>query len=87
MKMEFDDSSKEELGRIDQVNLQDQMTQDLAIQEAMKACYARKTVGEHLLAYLDKEIDTSDRTKYRSALHFWRNKIRNMKPRPSIRLW
>jgi pSer/pThr/pTyr-binding forkhead associated (FHA) protein len=76
VKMEFDDSSKEKLGRVDQVSLQHQMTHDLAIQEAMEACFARKTIGEHLLAYLDKEIDTCDRTTYRSALNFWRNKIR-----------
>ena len=87
VKMEFDDSSKEKLGRIDQVNLQHQMTNDEAIQEAMEACFARKTIGEHLLASLDKEIDTCARTKYRSALHFWRNKIRNMKARSSIRPW
>ena len=87
VKMEFDDSSKEKLGRIDQVNLQHQMTNDQAIQEAMEACFARKTIGEHLLASLDKEIDTCARTKYRSALHFWRNKIRNMKARSSIRPW
>jgi pSer/pThr/pTyr-binding forkhead associated (FHA) protein len=86
VKMEFDDSTKEKLGRVDRVNLQHQMNHDLAIQEAMKACSARKATGERLLAYLDKEIDTCDRTKDRSALHFWRNKIRNMKPCRSIRL-
>src|SRR5437667_3540541 len=50
VKMEFDDSSKEKLGRVDQVSLQHQMTQDLAIQETIEACFARKTIGEHLLA-------------------------------------
>src|SRR6266699_1467200 len=50
VKMEFDDSSKEKLGRVDQVNLQHQMTHDLAIQEAKEACSA-KAIGEHLLAY------------------------------------
>lgn len=78
--MEFDDSTKEKLGRVDRVNLQHQMTHDLAIQEAMEAGVARKAIGENLLAYLDKEIDTCEQTKDRSALHFWRNKIRNMSP-------
>ena len=78
-KMEFDDSSKEKVGRVDQVSLQHQMTHDLAIQEAKEACSARRAIGEHLLAYLDKEIGACGRTPPRSALNFWRNKIRNMK--------
>jgi predicted component of type VI protein secretion system len=78
-KMEFDDSSKKKVGRFDHVSLQHQMTHDLAIQEAKEASSARKAIGERLLAYLDKEIGTSGRTKPRSALNFWRNKIRNMK--------
>jgi pSer/pThr/pTyr-binding forkhead associated (FHA) protein len=86
VKMEFDDSTKAKLGRVDRVNLQHQMTHDLASQEAMEAGVARKAIGENLLAYLDKEIDACDRTKDRSALHFWRNKIRNMKLCRSIRL-
>ena len=76
VKMEFDDSSKEKVGRSDHVSLQHQMTHDLAIHKAMEACFARKTIGEHLLDCLDKEMDTCDRTTYRSALNFWRNKIR-----------
>jgi pSer/pThr/pTyr-binding forkhead associated (FHA) protein len=79
VKMEFDDSSKEELGRVGHVSLQHQITHGLAIQEAMEACSARKAIGEHLLAYLDKEIGTCGRPTYRSALNLWRNKIRNMK--------
>src|SRR6266496_93562 len=78
-KMEFDDSSKEKVGRVDHASLQHQMTHGQAIQEAKEACSARKSIGEHLLAYLDKEIGTCDRTAPRSALNFWRNKIRNMK--------
>ena len=81
MKMEFDDSSKEKLGRVDQVNLQHQMTHDLAIQEAMEACFARKTVGEHLLAYLDKEMMGCGRETHRSAINFWASHIRNVKDR------
>jgi len=76
-KMEFDDSSKEKVGRVDHVSLQHQMTHDLAIQEAKEASSARKAIGERLLAYLDKEIGTPGRTTPRSALNFWRNKIRN----------
>ena len=78
-KMEFDDSSKEKVGRVDHVSLQHQMTHDLAIQEAKEASSARKAIGQHLLAYLDKEIGTPGRTTPRSALNFWRNKIRHMK--------
>ena len=74
-----DDSSKEKVGRVDHVSLQHQMTHDLAIQEAKEARSARKAVGERLLAYLDKEMGTCGRTTSRSALNFWRNKIRNMK--------
>jgi pSer/pThr/pTyr-binding forkhead associated (FHA) protein len=76
-KMELDDSSKQKVGRVDHVSLQRQMTRDLAIQEAKEAGSARKAIGERLLAYLDKEIATSGRTTRRSALNFWRNKIRN----------
>jgi len=79
-KMELDDSSKQKVGRVDHISLQHQMTHDLAIQEAKETCSARKAIGERLLAYLDKEIATSGRTTSRSALNFWRNKIRNMKP-------
>ena len=78
-KMEFDDSSKEKVGRVDHVSLQHQMTHHLAIQEAKEARSARKAIGERLLAYLDKEMVTCGRTTPRSALNFWRNKIRNMR--------
>jgi predicted component of type VI protein secretion system len=78
-KMQLDDSSKEKAGRVDHVSLQHQMTHDLAIQEAREASSARKAIREHLLAYLDKEIGTCGRTTPRSALNFWRNKIRNMR--------
>jgi predicted component of type VI protein secretion system len=78
-KMQLDDSSKEKAGRVDHVSLQHQMTHDLAIQEAKEASSARKAIREHLLAYLDNEIGTCDRTTPRSALNFWRNKIRNMR--------
>jgi hypothetical protein len=53
--MDFDDSSKEKGGRVDDVRLQQRMTHKLAIQQAMKAYAARKAISEHLLAYLDKE--------------------------------
>jgi pSer/pThr/pTyr-binding forkhead associated (FHA) protein len=78
-KMELDDSSKEKAGRVDHVSLQHQMIHHLAIQEAKEASSARKAIRERLLAYLDKEIGTCDRTTPRSALNFWRNKIRNMR--------
>jgi pSer/pThr/pTyr-binding forkhead associated (FHA) protein len=78
VKMESDDSSKEKLQRVGHVSLQHR-TRELAIEQAMEARFARKTIAGRLLAYLDKEIDTCERTKYRSALHGWRNQIRNMK--------
>jgi pSer/pThr/pTyr-binding forkhead associated (FHA) protein len=78
-KMEFDDPSKGKAGRVDHVSLQHQMTYDLAVREAKEACSARKVIGERLLAYLDKEIGTSGQTTRRSALNFWRDKIRHMK--------
>ena len=78
-KMECDDSSKEKVGPVDHVSLQHQMTHDLAIQEAKEASSARRAIGERLLTYLDKEIGTGDRKTPRSALTFWRNKIRTMK--------
>ena len=78
-KMELDDPSKEKTGRVDHVSLQHQMTHDLAIQEAKEASSARKKIGGRLLAYLDEELDTCGQTTPRSALNFWRNKIRNTK--------
>jgi pSer/pThr/pTyr-binding forkhead associated (FHA) protein len=80
-KMELDDSSKQKVGRVDHVSLQHQLTHDLAIQEAKEASSARKAIGERLLAYLDKEIGTCGGTTARSALNFWRSKIKNMKDR------
>jgi pSer/pThr/pTyr-binding forkhead associated (FHA) protein len=78
-KIKSDDPGKGKVGRVDHISLQHQMTHDLAIQEGKEACSARKVIGERLLAYLDKEIGTSGRTTPRSALNFWRNKIRNLK--------
>jgi predicted component of type VI protein secretion system len=80
-KMECDDPGKEKVGRVDRVSLQHQMSHDLAVQEAKEACSARKAIGERLLAYLDKEIGRSGQTTPRSALNFWRDKIRHMKHR------
>ena len=70
VKMEFEDSSKEKVGRVDHVSLQHQKTHDMAIQEAEEEGSARKAIGERLLAHLDKEIATSGRTTSRSALNF-----------------
>jgi len=78
-KIEVDDSSKEQVRRVDQVWLPHRMTHKIAIQEAMKTCSARKKIGEHLLAWLDKEIDTCDQPTHESALNFWRNRVRNMR--------
>jgi hypothetical protein len=78
VKMEFDDASKQKVGLVDHVSLQQQIAHAWAIQEAKEACSARKAIGQHLLAYLDKELGTCGRTTPRSALSFWRNKIRNV---------
>jgi pSer/pThr/pTyr-binding forkhead associated (FHA) protein len=80
-KMESDDPSKGKVGRVDHVVLEHQMTHDVAVQEEKKAYSARKAIGERLLAYLDKEIGTSGQTTPRSALNFWRDKIRHIKHR------
>jgi pSer/pThr/pTyr-binding forkhead associated (FHA) protein len=80
-KMESDDPSKGKVGRVDHVSLEHQMTHDVAVQEEKKAYSARKAIGERLLAYLDKEIGTSGQTTPRSALNFWRDKIRHIKHR------
>jgi hypothetical protein len=55
------------------------MTHDLAIQEAKEACSARKAVGEHLLAYLEKEINRCGEVIHRSAMYFWASRIRDIK--------
>jgi FHA domain-containing protein len=55
-KIESDHSSGAKVGRVDQVSLQHAVRHDLAIEEAMKARSARKSMGKRLLAYLDKEI-------------------------------
>jgi pSer/pThr/pTyr-binding forkhead associated (FHA) protein len=80
-KIESDHSNEAKVGRVDHVSLQHPMTRDIAIKEAMKAHSARKAMGERLLAYLDKEIDRCSQTAPRSALKFWRSKIRNIKQR------
>jgi pSer/pThr/pTyr-binding forkhead associated (FHA) protein len=78
-KMKLDDPAKEKTGRVDHVSLQHQMTHDLAIQEEKEASSARKAIGKRLLACLDEELGTCGQTTPRSALNFWRNKIRNTK--------
>jgi hypothetical protein len=80
-KIESDHSTETKVGQVDHVSLQHAMTHDLAIEEAMKAHSARKAMGERLLAYLDKQIDTCGQTASRPALKFWRIKIRNIKHR------
>jgi pSer/pThr/pTyr-binding forkhead associated (FHA) protein len=50
VKMEFDDSSTEKLGRVDQVSLQHQVAHDLGIQQTMEARFASsvRMQGKHL---------------------------------------
>jgi pSer/pThr/pTyr-binding forkhead associated (FHA) protein len=50
--VKIDDSSKEKLGRVDHASLRHQMTHDLAIQKAIEACLARKSIGKDLLFVL-----------------------------------
>jgi pSer/pThr/pTyr-binding forkhead associated (FHA) protein len=80
-EIESDHSSGAKVGQVDHVSLQHAMTPDLAIEEATKARSARKAMGERLLAYLDKQIETCGQTAVRPALKSWRIKIRNLKPR------
>jgi pSer/pThr/pTyr-binding forkhead associated (FHA) protein len=78
-KIEPDDKVK--IGRFDQLNLQNAMTRELAIEEELKEHSARKAMAERLLAYLDRQIDISGQTTSQSALKFWRTRIRNLKQR------
>ena len=80
-KIESDHRSEAKVGQVDHVSLQHAMTHDLAIEEAMKARSARKAMGDRLLTYLDKQIDTCGQTASRPAVKFWRTKIRNIKHR------
>jgi pSer/pThr/pTyr-binding forkhead associated (FHA) protein len=80
-KIESDHPSEAKVGQTDHVSLQHAMTHDLAIEEATKARSARKAMGERLLTYLDKQIETCGQTASRPALKFWRTKIRNIKHR------
>ena len=55
------------------------MQQGQDIQEALAELLARTTVGEWLLAYLDKKISTCGNSALHSAIGFWANHIRREK--------
>jgi pSer/pThr/pTyr-binding forkhead associated (FHA) protein len=49
------------------------------IQNAIEESYARKAIGESLLAHLDKQTRIYGRETHRSAIDFWANHIRELK--------
>ena len=49
------------------------------IQDAIEESYARKAIGESLLAHLDKQTRICGRPMHRSAIEFWENNIRDLK--------
>jgi hypothetical protein len=49
------------------------------IQDAMEEFYARKAIGESLLAHLDNEARMCRRAMHRSAIDFWANHIKDLK--------
>ena len=49
------------------------------IQDAIEESYARKAIGESLLAYLDKQTRICGRSMHRSAIDFWAKTIRELK--------
>jgi predicted component of type VI protein secretion system len=49
------------------------------IQDAIEESYARKAIGESLLAHLDKQTRICGRPTHRSAIEFWENNIRELK--------
>src|ERR1700745_3213705 len=80
-KMEFNDSSKEKLGQIENDAMKRGMTHETLIQDATEEFYARKVMGESLLAHLDKEMRMDGRAMNRSAIDFWARHIRDLKDR------
>jgi len=70
VKMEFDDSSKEKVGRIDHVSLQHQMTHDLAIQRgegSLLCTQGDRSAFAGLLRQRNRHMrpnDTPARTKF-----------------------
>jgi predicted component of type VI protein secretion system len=57
----------------------DAATEDM--QDALEESYARKAIGESLLAHLDKEMKSCGRATHRSAIDFWASQIRDLKDR------
>jgi hypothetical protein len=51
------------------------------LQDAIEESYARKAIGESLLAHLDKEMRMCGRAMHRSAIDFWASHIRDLKDR------
>jgi pSer/pThr/pTyr-binding forkhead associated (FHA) protein len=49
------------------------------IQDAMEELYARKAIGESLLAHLDKEMRICRRAMHRSAIGYWADHIKALK--------
>jgi hypothetical protein len=77
--VKLDDLSEEKLAQLMTIAEERGRRQGLDIQDALAELLARKTVGEWLLAYLDKKISKCGNSTLRSAIGFWANRIRGMK--------
>jgi hypothetical protein len=77
--VKLDDLSEEKLAQLMTIAEERGMRQGQDIQDALAELLARKTVGEWLLAYLDKKISTCGNSALCSAIGFWANHIRREK--------
>jgi len=78
--VKLDDLSEEKLGQLVTMAEEHGRRQGQDIQDALAELLARKTVGEWLLAYLDKRISKCGNSTLRSAIGFWANHIKGVEP-------
>jgi hypothetical protein len=77
--VKLDDLSEEKLAQLMTIAEERGMRQGQDIQDALAELLARKTVGEWLLAYLDKKIRRCRNSALCSAIGFWADRIRRAK--------
>jgi hypothetical protein len=77
--MELGDVSEEKLEQLMTVAEQRGMTRGKDIQMRWRSFFARKAVGESLLAYLNNEASRCGEATFRSTINFWANHIRHVK--------
>jgi hypothetical protein len=77
--LKLDDLSEEKLAQLMIIAEERGMRQGQDIQDALAELLARKTVGEWLLAYLDKKIRRCRNSTLHSAIGFWADHIRRAK--------